>query len=285
MSFFLSLQATRKLLWREKKHLLPLTLLDLTFFVLFALLHTFIVLQALPDLSAMNQLIAKESLNVPQVPLDAENVDPSQLQFSFPIEEFQTRFAVVIKFAALYLLVMFILYNLFFAYTWLKTSILLKKKQMPYLQYLKRFAGINALWILLFIVGSYLLVIAATATMFGQIAIISSGVVDAVGIALGVLLLYFAMISHALLIDYPTLSLLKKTFALGIQRIATLGPAFLLIGALYYLVVELLSRLSAISVVLSFVLFILLFVPLVTGSRMFFMAAAEEASRRMKKET
>ena len=274
---------------REKKTVAILLLVDFTFFVLFALLHTFIVVQALPDLASISQLVAKESQNVPQVPEGAADVDPSQLQFSFPIGEFRERFMRVMGYAALYISVMFVLYNLLYAFLWLKTSAILKtsalpkRKPMRYLAFLRRFAAVNAIWLLVYLGVFYLFILLASATMFGQIALVSQGIVDIIGIVLAVALLYFAMVSHALLPDYAILSLLKRTAIVGMKRILPIGFAFVLIGVFYYLVSTLLALAAPVSALFGFILFILLFLPLVTLSRVFFMAAVQTATRGVKK--
>lgn len=261
--------------------------LDLAFFVIFALLHTFIVVQALPDLSSLNQLVAGESENVPQIPLDAEQVDPSQLDFQFPVEEFQRHFSVVVTYSIIYIVAMFCLYNLVFAFTWRRTSFLFKKasskKSMSYWYYLRRFAAINLFWLILFILVFSLLILGTTATMFGQITLVSQGVVDVLAAALSLVLLYFIMISHALLIDYPVLPLLKRTIPVGIWGCFSIAPVFVLIGVLYYLASMLIALSSQTSAILSFVFFILLFLPLVTGSRVFFMGVVRDAARASQK--
>lgn len=276
---------------REKKTVAFLLLVDLTFFVLFALLHTFIVVQALPDLASISQLVAKESQNVPQVPEGAATIDPSQLQFSFPIGEFRERFTRVMGYAALYLGVMFVLYNLLYAFLWLKTSVILKtsvkttalpkRKPMTYLFFLRRFAAVNAIWLLVYLTVFYLFILLASAAMFGQIALVSQGVIDIAAIALAVILLYLAMVSHALLPDHPVLPLLKRTVMVGVKRILPIGSVFVLIGIFYYLVSTLLALAAPVSALLGFILFILLFVPLVTLSRMVFMAAVQETAREV----
>jgi len=282
-------------LQREKKTVAILLLIDFTFFVLFALLHTFIVVQALPDLASISQLVAKESQNVPQVPEGAANVDPSQLQFSFPIGEFRERFTRVMGYTVLYLGVMFVLYNLLYAFLWMKTSAILKssallkpsamlrRKPMLYLTFLRRFAAVNAIWLLVYLGAFYLFILLASAVMFGQIALVSQGVIDIAGITLAVIIFYLAMVSHALLPDYPVLPLLKRTVIVGVKRILPIGLAFVLIGIFYYLVSTLLALAAPVSALLGFILFILFFVPLVTGSRMVFMAAVQGAAGTAKK--
>lgn len=264
-----------------KKLFISILLLDLAFFVIFALLHTFIVVQALPDLSSLNQLVAQEAGSVPQIPPDAEQVDPSQLEFQFPVEEFQQHFSAVVKYSIIYILAMFCFYNLVFAFTWRRASFLFKKasskKFMSYWRYLRRFAVINLFWLILFVLVFSLLILGTTATMFGQITLVSQGVVDVLAAALSLVLLYFIMISHALLIDYPVLPLLKRTVVVGIKRSFFIVPVFIVIGVLYYLVSLLIGFSSQTSASLSFVLFILLFLPLVTGSRVFFMGVVRDA--------
>ncbi len=278
---------------QEKKTIALLLLVDFTFFVLFALLHTLIVVQALPDLASISQLVAKESQNVPQVPEGAANIDPSQLQFSFPIGEFRDRFTRVMGYTALYLGVMFVLYNLLYAFLWLKTSTILKtsvkssalskRKPMLYLAFLLRFAAVNAIWLLVYLGVFYLFILLASAVMFGQIALASQSVIDIAGIVLAMIILYLAMVSHALLPDYAILPLLKRTAIVGLKRILPIGLAFVLIGVFYYLVSPLLALAAPVSVLWGFILFILLFVPLVTGSRMVFMAAVQGAAGAAKK--
>ncbi|GEM_PF-4836592 len=278
---------------QEKKTIALLLLVDFTFFVLFALLHTLIVVQALPDLASISQLVAKESQNVPQVPEGAANIDPSQLQFSFPIGEFRDRFTRVMGYTALYLGVMFVLYNLLYAFLWLKTSTILKtsvkssalskRKPMLYLAFLLRFAAVNAIWLLVYLGVFYLFILLASAVMFGQIALVSQSVIDIAGIVLAMIILYLAMVSHALLPDYAILPLLKRTAIVGVKRILPIGLAFVLIGVFYYLVSTLLALAAPVSVLWGFILFILLFVPLVTGSRMVFMAAVQGAAGAAKK--
>ena len=278
---------------QEKKTIALLLLVDFTFFVLFALLHTLIVVQALPDLASISQLVAKESQNVPQVPEGAANIDPSQLQFSFPIGEFRDRFTRVMGYTALYLGVMFVLYNLLYAFLWLKTSTILKtsvkssalskRKPMLYLAFLLRFAAVNAIWLLVYLGVFYLFILLASAVMFGQIALDSQRVIDIAGIVLAMIILYLAMVSHALLPDYAILPLLKRTAIVGVKRILPIGLAFVLIGVFYYLVSTLLALAAPVSVLWGFILFILLFVPLVTGSRMVFMAAVQGAAGAAKK--
>jgi len=273
MRFLASIQASFKLIFKERRRLVPVLLLDLTFLVLFALVHTFIVLQALPDLSAINQLVAQESQNVPQMP-DAD-IDPSHLQFSFPMESFQPRYAAVLEYTAIYLAIMFMLYNLLFAFAWLRTSTVCRRRPMPYWAYLKRFLIVNAIWALVFLLGSYAMILVSAATMFGEVALVSQWVVDAAGALLGVLLLYFVMISHTLVIDRKVFPLLKKTFVVGVKKIASAGPAFLLILLVYYAIFQLISLASLSSALLPFVLLMLLFLPWMTASRALFMLAAE----------
>ncbi len=257
------------------KQLLFLVLLDLSFLVIAALAHTFIVVQALPDLSSINQLVAEESQNVPQIP-DPMNVDPNALNFQFPLEQFQAGYSKIMMFAFFYLLAMFVLYNLFFSFTWFRTSLLSGRKQVSYLSYLQRFAVINLLWALLYLGLFYLLILATTATMFGQITLISQGLVDVIGIILGVLLLYFGMVSHTLVMDHTIFQTIKQSFVIGVKKILPLGIGFFCIFLVYFLIMQGISFATPVSVWLAFLVFIFLFVPWVTISRTLFMVLVQD---------
>ncbi len=284
-----ALRTSAGIAWKEKKQLLPVLLADFSFFVLFALVHTLIVLQALPALASINQLVAQESLNVPQLPdmTGAENVDLSQLNLSFPVGAFQGYYANVMNYALLYILALFVLYNLFFAFGWQRVLHVLhsgKKKgtavSCSYPAYLRRFFGINLLYLVLLIAGFYALIFTLSAAMFGQVTLISEKVVSGAWAVLALLLAYFGVISHALLFDHGILQALKQSVILGIRKILRLGATFVLVAFIYYLIVQLLAWLGLVSAALSFALFLLLFVPWLAVSKAVFVTAVQEAAKR-----
>ena len=173
-------------------------------------------------------------------------------------------------------IVIYIVYNFFHSITWKISSDITGRKIGIY-DYMKEFALVNIFWFVAFIIYHILSLHAdLQESAFRAMNAVPGNGFRIVITVLLFAIIYFAGISYAL-IGTVKKGKIKKSFEIGLGKVKSVLPAYVLILAVYFVIKYVLEAIGKYDTRVMFVVGLLTFIPAMTWARVYITSVVENA--------
>jgi len=257
------------------KLFLAASVLDIIFIIVFGFVYGLFQIKILEKLAEMTKLIMSRT-QIMQMPQAEMIAAIAQNKTSF-----DSAFAAIILLLSFGLAVLFILWSLFQSIVWkfcLKIAKTSAKKER-YIPHLLKFSAASFFYFAFIVIIGYVAVRILLYNAMNPSSQIIPDFITPIFLTISLVVIYFALISYALLGQEKIRDIMKQSFLIGVKKIHFVLAAYAATMILFIAAQYIMEFASKINIAALYITGILILIPLISWSRVFLTMNVEKIKK------